>query len=195
MMERDHPSNGNGGGPTSFVSHAQKRNNGGPRNQNHGRTGPKGRKGRCYTCNTFGHYERECPNRRDSPRDDDNNNSRGNGKNNRFKGKRKAPFDRSGNGQPFKRSRNSRYDESNVFDNKGNEFILVSALCTASPPDTLDVWLIDSGASRHLTGYKEALSDLVEKDTNLKTILGDNATSPVKGARTVTLHLSQDQVL
>ena len=59
----------------------------------------------------------------------------------------------------------------------------------------MDVWLIDSGASRHLTRFKEALSDLVEKDTNLKIILGDNATYLVKGTGTVTLHLSQGQVL
>ena len=55
----------------------------------------------------------------------------------------------------------------------------MSALSTASPLDTLDVWLIDSGASRHLTGYKEALSDLVEKNTNLEIIL----------------HLSEGQVI
>ena len=48
----------------------------------------------------------------------------------------------------------------------------------------MDVWLIDSGASRHLTGFKEALSDLIEKDTNLEIILGDNATYPVKGTGT-----------
>jgi len=80
--------------------------------------------------------------------DDDNNNFRvnGNQRNNRFKGKRKAPSDRSGNVKPFKRSRNSRYDESNVVDNKKNEYILVFALSAASPLDTLDVWLINSGA-------------------------------------------------
>ena len=55
--------------------------------------------------------------------------------------------------------------------------------------------MIDSGASRHFTGYKEALSDLIEKDTNLEIILGDNATYPVKGTGTVTLHLTQVQVL
>ena len=55
--------------------------------------------------------------------------------------------------------------------------------------------MINSGASRHITGFKEALSDMVEKYTNLEIILGDNATYLVKGTGTVTLHLSQGQVL
>ena len=55
--------------------------------------------------------------------------------------------------------------------------------------------MIDSGASRYITGFKKALSDMVEKDTNLEIILGDNATYQVKGTGTVTLHLSQGQVL
>ena len=79
--------------PTAFTTHANNRNNGGPRNQNNGSAGTKGRKGICYTCNKFGHYVRECSNRRDSPRYNDINNFKGNGiqRNNRFKGKRKAP--------------------------------------------------------------------------------------------------------
>ena len=81
-------------GNVAFTARAKKKNNGGPRN--HGRAGAQGKKGRCYTCDKFGHYARECPNRRDSPRDDDNNNnnnnqSNGSQRNNKFKGKRKAP--------------------------------------------------------------------------------------------------------
>ena len=36
---------------------------------------------------------------------------------------------------------------------------------------------------------------MIENDTNLEIILGDNATYPVKGTGTMTLHLSQGQVL
>ena len=78
---------------------------------------------------------------------------------------------------------------------KQNEFYLISTLSIASPPDTLDHWLIDSGASRHFTGYKEAISNLVEKKTNLEIILGDNATYPVKRIGIVTLHFNQGQTI
>ena len=36
---------------------------------------------------------------------------------------------------------------------------------------------------------------MIEKDTNLEIILGDNATYPMKGTGTVTLHLNQGQAL
>jgi len=71
-------------------------------------------------------------------------------------------------------------------------FILLIVLSTASPLNTLGNWLIDSGASRHFTGYKEALSNLFENDTNLEIILADNATYPVKGVENVILRLNQD---
>ena len=124
MMEMDMPSNRND--PTSFSTHAKKKNNSSSKKQCQGRQGFKnGRKGRCFICNKFGHYARECPSRRDTPHDDDNhknNNFRGNNtqRNYRFndKGKRNAPATQHGNGQPPKRSRSSKYDESNVVDNK-----------------------------------------------------------------------------
>jgi len=192
MLEIDMPSNKND--PTTFPAHVKKKNNARSKKQCQGRLGFKnGRKGRCFICNKFGHYTRECPNRRDTPHDDDNNNNNFRGKNNqrngRFnnRGKRNAPAPQQGNGRPPKRSRNTRYDESNVVHNKQKEFYLISTLSTASPSDTLGNWLIDSGASMHFTRYKEALSNLIENDTNLEIVLGDNATYTVKGVGNVTL--------
>jgi hypothetical protein len=37
-----------------------------------------------------------------------------------------------------------------------------------------DMWLIDSGASRHMTGDRENLSSMKEKETSHKVELGDN---------------------
>ena len=59
----------------------------------------------------------------------------------------------------------------------------------------MDHWLIDNGASRNFTRYKEAISNLMEKKTNSEIILGDNSTYPMKGIGTVTLHLNQGQTL
>jgi len=103
MMEMDMPSNRNE--PTAFSMHAKKNNNAGSKKQCQGRLRLKnGRKGRCFICNKFGHYDKKCPNRRDMPHDDDNhdhNNSRGNNnqRNGRFnnKGKRNTSTTQLGN--------------------------------------------------------------------------------------------------
>eukprot|EP00253_Pinus_taeda_P002588 PITA_02588 len=99
-------------------------------------------------------------------------------------GKRNAG--KQARGQPFKKERNSRY-ESNVVNNKQDEYCLPAVLSTTSPSNSLGNWLIDSGALRHFTGYKEALSNLIEKETNLEIVLGDTAKYPVKGIGNVTL--------
>jgi hypothetical protein len=43
------------------------------------------------------------------------------------------------------------------------------------------MWIIDSGASRHMTGDQEILSDLNERKTSYKVELGDKITYPVEG--------------
>lgn len=64
MVEQEMPSNRSN--PTTFSVHAKRRNNAGSKGHFHGKLGSKGgRKGRCFVCNKFGHYARECPNRRD----------------------------------------------------------------------------------------------------------------------------------
>jgi hypothetical protein len=44
-----------------------------------------------------------------------------------------------------------------------------------------DMWIIDSGASRHMTGDQAKLSNLNEKKTLYKVKLGDKSTYPVEG--------------
>jgi hypothetical protein len=44
-----------------------------------------------------------------------------------------------------------------------------------------DMWIIDSGASRHMKGDQARLSDLNERKTSYKVDLGDKSTYPVEG--------------
>ena len=55
--------------------------------------------------------------------------------------------------------------------------------------DSYDSLLVDSGASRNFTEYKEFLSNLFEMETSLTLILGDNTTHLVKGFGFVKFHL------
>jgi hypothetical protein len=52
-----------------------------------------------------------------------------------------------------------------------------------------DIWLIDSGDSRHMTVYIKHLTDLVEKESHLHFLLGDDARYNVKGVGSTSLQL------
>ena len=60
---------------------------------------------------------------------------------------------------------------------------------------TSDTWLIDSGASRHMIGYKENLLEVVEKDSHLRVVLGDNANYTMKGFGAPSLQLESNYTL
>ena len=68
------------------------------------------------------------------------------------------------------------------------EFFFISSLSSMVPTSN-DVWLIGSGASRHMTGYREHLTDLVEKESHLHVVLGDDARYIVKGVGSTSLQL------
>jgi hypothetical protein len=74
---------------------------------------------------------------------------------------------------------------------KDEAFFFISTLSGTVPTDS-DIWLIDSGASRHMTGYREHLTDLVEKESRLHVVLGDNARYTVKGVGTSSFQLDFD---
>ena len=146
------------GPPAAFSSHAKKRNNSGSKSKR--KAGFKGgRKGQYFICNEAGHYARECPDRKDSHRDDDQNPSHGNQRNGKFNSKGKRSAGNQGKGQPFKKARNSSC-ESKIIENKQDEYYLPAALSTSALSNSMGIWLIDSGASRHFTGYKEVLHNL-----------------------------------
>ena len=72
----------------------------------------------------------------------------------------------------WKNEEDSKYFES--------EYTLISAL-TGAITHGSDTWLIDSGASRHMTGNEEVLVNLSLKDSPHKVKLGDDSQYPIKG--------------
>ena len=44
-----------------------------------------------------------------------------------------------------------------------------------------DTWIIDSGASKHMTGKNTTLSNIEEKNSPHKVSLGDDYQYPIKG--------------
>lgn len=76
-------------------------------------------------------------------------------------------------------------------DIKDEAFFFISSLLGTVPTDS-NIWLIDSGASKHMTGYREHLIDLVEKESCLHVVLGDNARYTVKGVGSSTFQLDSD---
>jgi hypothetical protein len=60
------------------------------------------------------------------------------------------------------------------------DYVLFFSLSISVTPRE-DTWLIDSGASKHMTGQKEIISSLIEKESPQKFSLGDDYQYPIKG--------------
>jgi hypothetical protein len=60
------------------------------------------------------------------------------------------------------------------------DYVLISALSRSVSPGE-DTWLIDNCASKHMTGQRDNLSCLTEKNFPKKVTLGDDYQYPIKG--------------
>ena len=58
-----------------------------------------------------------------------------------------------------------------------------------------DTWLVDSGASKHMTGYKDYLSTLIERKSHQKVKLGDDYQYPIKGVGEASYKLDSRKFL
>ena len=77
---------------------------------------------------------------------------------------------------------NDQEDEERAKKNEDSyeEYVLISALTGSVSPGN-DTWLVDSGASKHMTSYKDSLSCPVQKESRQKVMLGDDYQYPIKG--------------
>jgi hypothetical protein len=60
------------------------------------------------------------------------------------------------------------------------DHVLISALSGSVTPGE-ETWLIDSGTSKHMTGQRNILSCILEKNVSRKVTLGDDYKYPIKG--------------
>jgi predicted aspartyl protease len=68
------------------------------------------------------------------------------------------------------------------------DYVLFFAILGSVTPGE-DTWLIDSGASKHMTVQRDILSSLTEKDFSQKVTIGDDYQYPIKGVGESTYKL------
>jgi hypothetical protein len=120
---------------------------------------------KCFSCNKFGHIAKYCWFRKKYPR----------------KGKHHAS---TAENDESKRNQKS---PSNEKENR-KEYYLVSAL-SSSVFMGLKTWLVDSGASKHMIGFKDILSYFETKYFTKHVDLGDENCYKIKGIGSISFRL------
>ena len=106
-----------------------------------------------------------------------------------FRGKHHASTAVEEEDEPRNRSKRSSSPRE-----KRKDYLLVSTL-SANIVNNKDSWLVDSGASRHITGYKEILSDFRKKNFSVQVELGNEASYAIKGIGSIKFHLKCGSML
>jgi transposase InsO family protein len=124
----------------------------------------------CYTCNKPGHYVKDC-----------------------FNGKRKGRHHAS-TAEANEEPQGKRSREFNIAEQKKKQIILISALM-GSISNSKETWLVDSGASRHMMGYRCALIDLMEHKSFVEVEMEDETTYSIQGIGSTSFRLDSSTSL
>jgi hypothetical protein len=120
---------------------------------------------KCFSCNKLGHFSKDCWFRKKYSR----------------KGKHHAStFE-------YDESKRNQKIPSNEKENR-KEYYLVSTLSSSvfTSPKT---WLVDSGASKDMTGYKDILSDLETESFAEHVDIGDDKCDNIEGVASISFRL------
>ena len=132
---------------------------------------------RCYTCDEKGHYEKDCHKNRVH-----SHKRKGN--------KRRHHAHAVEDDEPSKKK--SRYESE--YSSSEDEYVLISAL-TGNITHGSDDWIIYSGASKHMNGFKESFVRLSEHDSPHKVKLGDDYRYRIKGSEESSYKLDSGKPL
>jgi hypothetical protein len=115
---------------------------------------------KCFNCNKLGHYARDC---RNPPSQQ----------------KRRGRFQASVATEEAKPRRRQTMTATKEQEQQ-KECYLISAL-SGTITKSEEIWLIDSGASRHMTGFKQNLANYQDTKFKAKVEMGDDDTYDIKG--------------
>ena len=113
----------------------------------------------CYTCDEKGHFVRYCSKNKYS-----------------FNEKKKRHHAHTAKHNELKNKRFGREK-----DDSDEEYVLISSLI-GTISYISNYWPVDSGASKHITRYKESFVNMYEDDAPHKVKLGDDYQYPIKGS-------------
>ena len=85
-------------------------------------------------------------------------------------------------------------EKKEMNENLDNEYFLISTL-TCMVTHNNNTWLVDSSASKHMIGYKNYLSTLIERESHQKVKLGDDYQYPIKGVGEASYKLESGKLL
>ena len=111
----------------------------------------------CFTCRKMGHIDINCP----------------------MKAERVKKMKRF-QAHAAEESDQEVEEEAKRDEESSEEYVLISALTGSISPRN-DTWLVDGGASKHMAGYKDSLSCLVQRESPHKVMLGDDSQYHIKG--------------
>lgn len=125
-------------------------------------------KTRCCRCQKLGHYAKDCRSRRKS-----------------FIRYNASTTDAEERPQ---REKAKEFALDQEEKNIRKEYYLIFALFRTISNGS-ETWLVDSGASKHMTGYISALPYLKGKNSPMKVELGDDATYDIQGVGSTSFQL------
>jgi hypothetical protein len=132
---------------------------------------------RCFNYNKLGHYAKDCRNPPSQPR---------------RKGKFHASVVVEEAGPPREPQRR-RTRAATKEQEQHHEYYLISVLY-GTVTKSEEVWLMDSGVSKHMTSFKQNLANYRDKKFNVKVELGDDGTYDIKGFGSASFQLQSSNV-